>query len=103
MASLDHTRPADVLVRDWAHGKPAAFDITAMSPLTPAIMAEASMRVGAAAEAAEMRKHCAELDWVCVPLAVLVETYCSWGQEARRTSAVLATHLAFISQSQGDQ
>ena len=25
---LDHTRLADVLVRDWAQGKPAAFDIT---------------------------------------------------------------------------
>ncbi|KAL5464048.1 hypothetical protein EMCRGX_G033005 [Ephydatia muelleri] len=24
---LDRTRPADVLVRDWAQGKPAAFDI----------------------------------------------------------------------------
>ena len=31
---LDHARPADVLVRDWAQGKLAAFDITAMSPLT---------------------------------------------------------------------
>ena len=64
---LDHTHPADVLVRDWAQGKPAAFDI-------PAILAEASRRVGAAAEAAENRKHtandpkCAELGWRCVYL-----------------------------------
>ena len=56
-----------MLVRDWAQGKPAAFDITVTSPLTPAILAEASRRVGAAAEAAENRKHtandpkCAEL------------------------------------------
>ena len=68
---LDHTHPAEELVRDWAQGKPAAFDITVTSPLTPAIWAEASMRVGAAAEAAENRKHtsndpkCAELGWVC--------------------------------------
>ena len=53
-------------------------------------MAEASRRVGAAAEAAENRKHtandpkCAELGWRCVPLAV--ETYCNWGEEARRPS-----------------
>eukprot|EP00731_Ephydatia_muelleri_P030964 Em0022g478a len=66
---LDRTRPADVLVRDWAQGKPAAFDITVTSPLTPAILAEASRRVGAAAEAAENREHtandpkCAELGW----------------------------------------
>ena len=45
---LDHTRPDDV---------PAAFDTTVMSPLTLAILAEASVRVGAAAEAAERRKH----------------------------------------------
>ena len=51
------------------------------------------MRVGAAPEAAERRKHtsnnpkCAELGWVCVPLAV--ESYCNWGEEARRTFALL--------------
>ena len=100
---LDRARPADVLVRDWAQGKPAAFDITVTSPLTPAILAEASRRVGAAAEAAENRKHtandpkCAELGWRCMPLAV--ETYCNWGEEARGTFALLATRLAFGSSS----
>ena len=60
-------------------------------------------RVGAAAEAAENRKHtandpkCAELGWRCVPLAV--ETYCNWGEEARRTFTLLATRLAFGSSS----
>ena len=57
--------------------------------------------MGAAAEAAERWKHaandskCAELGWVCVPLAV--ETYCNWpwGEEARRTFALVATCLAF--------
>ena len=49
---MSHSRPADVLVRDWAQGKPAAFDIMATSPLSPAILAETSPRVGAAAEAA---------------------------------------------------
>ena len=29
------TRPADVLVPNWVLGKPAAFDITVTSPLTP--------------------------------------------------------------------
>ena len=66
---LDHTRPADVLMRDWALGKPAAFDITVTSPLNPTILAEVCLRVGAAAEAAERRKHAAnELGWVCVCL-----------------------------------
>ena len=91
---LDHTRPADVLMRDWALGKPAAFDITVTSPLNPTILAEVCLRVSAAAEAAERRKHAAnELGWVCVPLAV--ETYCNWGEEVRRTFALLATCLAF--------
>ena len=48
---LDHTRPADMLAGDWALGKPAAFDITVTSPLNPTILAEACLRVGAAAEA----------------------------------------------------
>ena len=56
---MSHSRPADVLVRDWAQGKPAAFDIMATSPFSPAILAETSLRVGAAAEAAERRKHAA--------------------------------------------
>ena len=83
---LHHTHPTDVLVRDWAQGKPAAFDIT----LTPAILAEASMRVGAAAKATERRKHtvnnpkCAELGWVCVPLAV--ETYFNWERRQGESS-----------------
>ena len=68
---------ADVLVRDWAQGKPAAFDITVTSPLTPAILAEASRRVGAAVEAAENRKHTAndpkwaELGWRCASSSCL--------------------------------
>ena len=80
-----------MLVRDWAQGKPAAFDIPVMSPLTPAILAEASMRVCAAAE---RRKHtandpkCADL---CVSLAV--ETYYNWGEEATRTFALLVWNV----------
>ena len=94
---MSHSWPADVLVRDWAQGKPAAFDITVTSPLSPAILAETSQRVGAAAE---RRKHaandpkCAELGWVCVPLAV--ETYCNWSEEA---ITLLATRLALDSSS----
>ena len=100
---MSHSRPADVLVRDWAQDKPAQFDITVTSPLSPAILAETSQRVGAAAEAAERRKHaandpkCTELGWVCVPLAV--ETYCNWGEEARQTFTLLTTHLALDSSS----
>ena len=71
------TRPADVLVPNWVLGKPAAFDITVTSPLTPITLHEASVTSGSTAQVAENRKHasndakCSELGWVCVPLAVV--------------------------------
>ena len=42
--SGDHvnTRPADVLVQGWDRGKPAAFEITVTSPLTPTTLRDAS-------------------------------------------------------------
>ena len=58
--------------------------------------------MGAAAYAAESRKHaanytkCQELGWTCIPLAV--ETYGNWGKEAQCAFSRLATLLA-ISQS----
>eukprot|EP00731_Ephydatia_muelleri_P007722 Em0004g60a len=71
-----NTRPADVLVQDWVRGSPAAIDITVTSPLTPAMLRDASTSAGSAAYAAECRKHeandtkCQELGWTCIPLAV---------------------------------
>ena len=92
------TRPADVLVADWERGRPAAWDVTVASPLTPAVLNEAGMTAGAAAAASEQRKHiandpkCQELGWVCVPLAV--KTYGNWSREAHTTFTCLATQLA---------
>eukprot|EP00731_Ephydatia_muelleri_P011203 Em0006g97a len=83
---------------DWERGRPAAWDVTVTSPLTPAVLNEAGMTAGAAAAASEQRKHiandpkCQELGWVCVPLAV--ETYGNWGREAHTTFTRLATRLA---------
>ena len=51
------TRPADVLVPNWVLGKPAAFDITVTSPLTPITLHEASVTSGSTAQVAENRKH----------------------------------------------
>ena len=81
-----HTRQADVLAANWMMGRPAAFDFTVTSPLTLSNLPEASVTAGSAAFAAEERKHkasdskCAELGWVCIPIAV--ETYGCWGTEA---------------------
>ena len=73
--TLDHinSRPADILVQGWDRGKPAAFDVTVTSLLTPVSLNNASASVGAAAYAAECRKHaandtrCQELGWLCIP------------------------------------
>ena len=94
-SDLRQTRPADVLVADWERGRPAAWDVTVASPLTPAVLNEAGMTAGAAAAASEQRKHiandpkCQELGWVCVPLAV--ETYGNWGRKAHTTFTHLPT------------
>ena len=100
----DHinSRPADILVQGWDRGKPAAFDVTVTSPLTPVSLNNASASVGAAAYAAECRKHaandtrCQELGWLCIPLAV--ETYGNWGKEAQSVFSRLASLLS-ISQA----
>ena len=80
---------------DWERGRPAAWDVTVASPLTPAVLNEAGMTAGAAGE---QRKYiandpkCQELGCMCVPLAV--ETYGNWGREAHTTFTHLATRLA---------
>ena len=79
-------------------GKPAAFDLTVVSPLNSTTLNEAEVRSGSAAGKAEVRKHnandakCTELGWVCIPLAV--ETYGCWGVEAQGSISRLAARLA---------
>ena len=90
-----HSHPADVLVNNWHLGKPAAFDLTVTSPLNPITL---GVRCGSSALFAEARKHnandskCAELGWVCIPLAV--ESYGCWGTEAQQSFSRLAARLA---------
>ena len=90
--------PADVLVDAWDRAKPAAFDVTVTSPLTPASLHDACNSAGVAAHKAECRKHssndpkCQELGWVCVPFAV--ESYGNWGKEAQNTFARLSSILS---------
>ena len=91
-----NSHPADILVHGWDRGKPAAYDVIVTSSLTPAILREASVAVGAAAFAAESRKHAANDGWSCIPLAI--ETYGNWGKEAQSVFSRLASLLA-ISQA----
>eukprot|EP00731_Ephydatia_muelleri_P033832 Em0039g18a len=66
--------------------------------LLASTITEAGMYSGAAARAAELRKHtqndskCAELSWKCIPLAV--ECYGAWGPEALKAFSQVATRLA---------
>ncbi|KAL5491184.1 hypothetical protein EMCRGX_G016427 [Ephydatia muelleri] len=75
-------RPADILIQGWDRGHPAAFGVTVTSPLTPATLNFSAVTEGAAAQAAEERKHasndakCEDLGWTCIPLAV--ESYGNW-------------------------
>ena len=85
-----HSRPADVLISNWALGKTAACDISVTTPLNSNIMSEAGVTAGAAAQATELRKHetndvkCSELGWLCIPL--VVESYGAWEKEAFESS-----------------
>ena len=92
-----NTRPADVH-SGLGQRSPAAIDITVTSPLTPAMLRDASTSAGSAAYAAECRKHeandtkCHELGWTCIPLAV--ETFGHWGKEAQAVFPRLASFIA---------
>ena len=46
---LWNTRPADILASNWLCGKPAAFDLTVVSPLNPTFISEAGRTAGSAA------------------------------------------------------
>ena len=87
LGSHNYARPADVLADGWDRAKPAAFDVTVTSPPTPVTLNEANIHEGAAALAAETRKHaandarCQALGWTCIPLAV--ETFGNCGKEAQ--------------------
>ena len=63
----DHSRPADILLPNWALGKPAVFDISVMSPLNPKIVSVAGLSAGAAVLSTEERKH-TENDAKCYAL-----------------------------------
>ena len=90
--------PSDILVLNWMIGKPAAFDLTVVSPLNSNTLIEAGATSGLAAGKAEACKHnandhrCRVLGWDCVPLAVGI--YGCWGEEAQYSVSRLAAHLA---------
>jgi hypothetical protein len=93
--SGDQSRPADLLVADWSLGKPAAFDLTIVSPLVLENI-EVAGDLDVVVRAAD-KKHkendpkCALLGWVCVPLAV--DSYGQWCEEAHSAFSQIASHI----------
>ena len=75
----DHSHPADILLPNWAPGKPAAFDISLTSPLNPKSVSVAGLSAGAAALSTEERKHmendlkCNTLDWCRIALDLVTD------------------------------
>ena len=96
----DRTRPADILVPSWKLGKSAAFDLTVISPLTKHNLSGAGgdeFKYDAVSRAAALKhdendSKCADLGWLCVPLAV--DTYGQWCDEAHIAFAEIATRLS---------
>ena len=57
VGDFSNSRPADFLVPNWTLGKPAAFDLTVVSPLNSNTLIDAGATSGSAAGKAEVRKH----------------------------------------------
>ncbi|KAL5516255.1 hypothetical protein EMCRGX_G001541 [Ephydatia muelleri] len=72
-----NSRPADVLVKNWHLGKPAAFDLTITSPLNPTTLNGSGSEV-----------------WVICSGCRAVESYGCWGMEAQESFKRLAARLA---------
>ena len=83
------SRPADIYLPHWTHGKPAALDVSVISPLQRLTLENSSMSQGHALSVGEYLKHsshsdaCQEVGVSFVPL--LVETIGGWSEMASQT------------------
>ena len=93
--NLSQPRPAGILVLNWDRGKPAAFDISIVSPLNSNVLSAAGVIAGAASEAAELRKKSVQ-NWDRCPSLLWWRLM---GHEARRlnSAAFPDLHLALLS------
>ena len=85
----------DLLRQKHPRGPHPSLPISSSPPVNHVCV---GVRCGSSALFAEARKHnandskCAELGWVCIPLAV--ESYGCWGTEAQQSFSRLAARLA---------
>ena len=93
-------RPADVYLPAWANGFPAALDFAVVSAQRQDILAEATLRAGAAATAYEAYKRshlntgaeCAQQGVTLIPM--VAESSGGWGPEGLKTLRQLAKTVA---------
>ena len=96
----EDSRPADVLIPQWAAGTDAAIDVTVVNPLQRATVERAATTAGHATTFAYQRKvrgageACRRQGITLMP--VVVESLGGWGEEAvrvvRRLAGALARH-----------
>ena len=101
------SRPADIYLPNWEGGRPAALDVTVISPLQRLTISGASSVAGHALQVAEERKRathseaCREARVSFIPLAI--ETLGGWSQELQRLMKHISSLQALrLGLSRGD-
>ena len=92
------SRPADIFVPSWSLGRPAAMDVTVISPLQQLTVSQSATVRGHALLFAEERKNivhfeeCQRVGVFFQPLAM--ETLGGWSQKAVSVIHTIGHHLA---------
>ena len=98
LSESSRRRPGDIFIPNWAHGSPAAVDVTVTCPLQSTLINRAAKEVGYACKLAEERKLpasvelCQQSGFEMVPLAL--ETSGGFGTSAISFLTVLAERCA---------
>ena len=98
LSESNRRRPGDIFIPNWAHGSPAAVDVTLTCRLQSAIINRAAEEVGYACKLAEERKldasvePCQQSGFEFIPLAL--ETSGGFGTSATSFLTVLAERCA---------
>ena len=93
----DHSCPADILLPNWALGKPATFDISVTSPLNHKIVSVAGL--SAAALSTEERKHIEKMQcfWLVLCTSGHGVLWCLGKGSLMGSFKMLASRVAIIS------
>ena len=92
------SRPADVFLPHWSQGRPAALDVTIISPFQPQTLQQAASTQDSALAVAEQRKrtvhqnNCNIVRILFLPMAM--ETLGGWSHNAFLTLSCIGRHLA---------